>query len=55
MKKGVIVSLMLILLLDFGGYILAHQMHQNPYQGQHMMGQGQMGREEVAPLACYHC
>ncbi len=43
MQNGVIVTLALILLLGFGGYTLAHQVHQNPYQGQQMMGQGQVG------------
>lgn len=43
MRKGLIISLALILLVGFGGYTLAQYGSQNPYTGRHMMGQGQTG------------
>lgn len=41
MRKGLIVTLVLILVLGLVGYTVAQYGPQNP--GRHMMGQGQMG------------
>ncbi len=50
MRKGLIATLVLTLVLGFVGCATAQQEPQSPGRSRHMMGQGQMGRQQMGPM-----
>jgi len=50
MRKGLIATMGLILVLGFVGYTVAHQVSKNPHEGRLMIAGEPMGRQQMGPM-----